>query len=63
MDEPFAAVNELARESLRHELLAIWQSNKKTVLFVTHSIAEAIALSDVVVIMSPHPGRIRRSSG
>ena len=60
MDEPFAAVDELTRESLRHELLSIWQSNKKTVLFVTHSIAEAIALSDTVVIMSPHPGRIQK---
>ncbi|HXY44605.1 MAG TPA: ABC transporter ATP-binding protein [Acidimicrobiales bacterium] len=60
MDEPFAAVDELTRESLRHELLSIWQANKKTVIFVTHSIAEAIALSDAVVIMSPHPGRIQR---
>jgi NitT/TauT family transport system ATP-binding protein len=60
MDEPFAAVDELTRESLRHELLSIWQANKKTVLFVTHSIAEAIALSDAVVIMSPHPGRIQK---
>ncbi|MFZ0664137.1 MAG: ABC transporter ATP-binding protein [Acidimicrobiales bacterium] len=63
MDEPFAAVDELTRESLRHELLSIWQTNKKTVLFVTHSIAEAIALSDRVVIMSPHPGRIQKIVG
>ena len=60
MDEPFAAVDELTREALRHELLSIWQANKKTVVFVTHSIAEAIALSDAVVVMSPHPGRIQR---
>jgi NitT/TauT family transport system ATP-binding protein len=60
MDEPFAAVDELTRESLRHELMSIWQSNRKTVLFVTHSIPEAIALSDAVVVMSPHPGRIQR---
>jgi NitT/TauT family transport system ATP-binding protein len=60
MDEPFAAVDELTRESLRHELLSIWQANKKTVLFVTHSIPEAIALSDAVVVMSPHPGRIQK---
>jgi NitT/TauT family transport system ATP-binding protein len=59
MDEPFAAVDELTREMLRHELLSIWQRNKKTVLFVTHSIAEAITLSDVVVIMSAHPGTIQ----
>jgi NitT/TauT family transport system ATP-binding protein len=60
MDEPFAAVDELTRESLRYELLSIWQSNMKTVVFVTHSIPEAIALSDVVVIMSPNPGRIQK---
>jgi NitT/TauT family transport system ATP-binding protein len=60
MDEPFAAVDELTREVLRHELLSVWQGSRKTVLFVTHSIAEAIALSDVVVIMSPHPGRVQK---
>jgi NitT/TauT family transport system ATP-binding protein len=61
MDEPFAAVDELTREQLRHELLSIWQANKKTVVFVTHSIAEAITLSDVVVVMSPHPGTVQRT--
>jgi NitT/TauT family transport system ATP-binding protein len=60
MDEPFAAVDELTRESLRYELLSVWQANQKTVLFVTHSIAEAIALADTVVIMSPRPGRIHK---
>ncbi len=60
MDEPFAAVDELTREVLRHELLSVWQGSRKTVLFVTHSIPEAIALSDAVVIMSPHPGRIEK---
>jgi len=60
MDEPFAAVDELTREVLRHELLSVWQGSRKTVLFVTHSIAEAIALSDVVTIMSPHPGRVQK---
>jgi NitT/TauT family transport system ATP-binding protein len=59
MDEPFAAVDELTRELLRHELLSIWQANKKTVLFVTHSISEAITLSDVVAIMSTNPGTIQ----
>jgi NitT/TauT family transport system ATP-binding protein len=59
MDEPFAAVDELTREMLRHELLTVWQANQKTVLFVTHSIAEAIALSDVVMIMSANPGTIQ----
>jgi NitT/TauT family transport system ATP-binding protein len=52
MDEPFAAVDELTRETLRHELLTAWQQSGKTVLFVTHSVAEAVALSDRVVVMS-----------
>jgi NitT/TauT family transport system ATP-binding protein len=52
MDEPFAAVDELTRESLRHELLGVWQASQKTVLFVTHSVAEAVYLSDRVVVMS-----------
>jgi NitT/TauT family transport system ATP-binding protein len=60
MDEPFAAVDELTREVLRHELLSIWQANKKTVLFVTHSIPEAITLSDVVVVVLAKPGRVQR---
>ncbi|HEX3706016.1 MAG TPA: ABC transporter ATP-binding protein [Mycobacteriales bacterium] len=52
MDEPFAAVDELTRETLRHELLSVWQASQKTVLFVTHSVAEAVYLSDRVVVMS-----------
>lgn len=60
MDEPFSAVDELTREVLRHELLSVWQGSRKTVLFVTHSVAEAIALSDAVLIMSPGPGHIQK---
>jgi NitT/TauT family transport system ATP-binding protein len=59
MDEPFAALDELTREVLRRELLALWQSTGTTVLFVTHSVTEAVLLSDEVVVMSPSPGRIR----
>jgi NitT/TauT family transport system ATP-binding protein len=59
MDEPFAALDELTRELLRHELLELWQSTGTTVLFVTHSVTEAVLLSDEVVVMSPSPGRIR----
>lgn len=59
MDEPFSALDELTRERQRHELLKLWQSNRKTVLFVTHSVTEAIALADVVFVMCAQPGRIR----
>jgi NitT/TauT family transport system ATP-binding protein len=58
MDEPFSALDELSRERQRHELLDVWQSDRKTVLFVTHSVPEAIVLSDMVVVMSGHPGRV-----
>jgi NitT/TauT family transport system ATP-binding protein len=60
MDEPFSALDELNRDQQRLELLQFWQSNRKAVLFVTHSVPEAIALSDRVIVMSGHPGRIER---
>ena len=59
MDEPFSALDEFTREAQRRGLLELWQSNQKTVLFVTHSVAEAVELSDVIVVMSSQPGRIR----
>src|SRR5579862_1057804 len=59
MDEPFSALDELNREQQRFGLLAFWQSNRKAVLFVTHSVPEAVVLSDRIVVMSTHPGRIR----
>jgi NitT/TauT family transport system ATP-binding protein len=59
MDEPFSALDELNREQQRFGLLAFWQSNRKAVLFITHSVSEAVVLSDRIVVMSTHPGRIR----
>jgi ABC-type nitrate/sulfonate/bicarbonate transport system ATPase subunit len=59
MDEPFGAIDAQTREQLQEELLRIWNTTKKTVLFVTHSIDEAIFLSDRVVLLEPHPGRLR----
>ncbi|TDF95171.1 ABC transporter ATP-binding protein [Paenibacillus piri] len=58
MDEPFSALDEITRELLMHMLMKIWEQHKKTVIFVTHNIQEAVYLSDKVVIMSSRPGRI-----
>ena len=60
MDEPFAALDALTREELGFELMRIWAADKKTVVFVTHNITEAILLADRVVAMTPRPGRIAR---
>lgn len=59
MDEPFAALDEFTRDRMGNWLLSIWERTRKTVFFVTHSIPEALYLSDRVLIMDAHPGRIR----
>ncbi|MCF4097980.1 ABC transporter ATP-binding protein [Maritalea mediterranea] len=58
MDEPFGALDEIVRDYLNEQLLDLWAKTKKTVVFVTHSIPEAVFLSTKIVVMSPRPGRI-----
>jgi len=60
MDEPFGALDQLTREQMQRELLKIWQKSKKTVIFVTHSIIEAIFLSDRVLVFNSRPGFVKK---
>jgi NitT/TauT family transport system ATP-binding protein len=59
MDEPFAALDALTRREMQQELLTLWEQLKFTVLFVTHSIEEAILVGSRILVLSPHPGRVR----
>jgi NitT/TauT family transport system ATP-binding protein len=60
MDEPFAALDALTREQLYGDLQRIWRERRKTIVFVTHNVREAVCLGDRVVLFSPNPGRIQR---
>ncbi len=62
MDEPFGAVDAQTRQLLQEELLELWQRERKTVIFITHSMDEAVYLSDRVVVMTPRPAESRKSS-
>ena len=63
MDEPFAALDALTRRRMQDELLRLWQDTRFTVLFVTHSIPEAIRIGNRVLLLSPHPGRVKGELG
>jgi NitT/TauT family transport system ATP-binding protein len=59
MDEPFAALDALTRRKMQEELLQLWEDTKFTVLFVTHSIPEAVLVGNRILLLSPHPGRVK----
>jgi NitT/TauT family transport system ATP-binding protein len=59
MDEPFSALDEQNKTLLQEELLRIWEEHKKTVLFITHSVDEAVTLGDKIMVMTAHPGRAK----
>jgi len=58
MDEPFAALDALTRDDMQRLLVEVWRETRKTVLYVTHNVAEAVYLADRVIVLSPHPGTV-----
>jgi NitT/TauT family transport system ATP-binding protein len=59
MDEPFAALDALTRDAMQRLLAEVWRETRKTVVYVTHNVAEAVYLADRVIVMTPHPGRVK----
>ena len=59
MDEPFAALDALTRDDMQRLLAEVWRATRKTVIYVTHNVAEAVYLADRVIVMSPHPGTVK----
>jgi NitT/TauT family transport system ATP-binding protein len=59
MDEPFAALDALTRRKMQEELLRLWEATRFTVLFVTHSIPEAVTIGHRILLLSPHPGQVK----
>jgi NitT/TauT family transport system ATP-binding protein len=59
MDEPFAALDALTRDAMQQLLAEVWRETRKTVVYVTHNVAEAVYLADRVIVMSPHPGKVK----
>jgi NitT/TauT family transport system ATP-binding protein len=59
MDEPFAALDALTREEMQRFLVDVWRETKKTVVYVTHNVAEAVYLADRIIVFSPHPGTVK----
>ncbi|MBO0737105.1 MAG: ABC transporter ATP-binding protein, partial [Alphaproteobacteria bacterium] len=59
MDEPFAALDALTRDEMQRLVADVWRESAKTIIYVTHNVLEAVYLADRVVVMSPHPGRVK----